>query len=156
MAVFIKTLGLTYGKHSFLKSMGFAQSVKLRKPVFRDGSPMLWMNYAMINFLDSRLGPDQIFFEYGSGNSTAYFAERVKSITSLEQDKDWYEYVKGTIPPNAQLLYFDPDGGQEYADVAGTQADKYDVVVIDADMRSDRIFAWKGFPPNWFCGPESQ
>lgn len=74
VSVFVKTLGLVYSKRSMLRKLGWVESVRTGKPCRKDGSPIPWMNYSVIQFLDERLNKDLSLFEYGSGNSTMFYA----------------------------------------------------------------------------------
>lgn len=130
-----KGLSLIYSKRSFLRQGGYFKSVALKRPCRLDGSPIPWMNYGAINFLEQRLSGDLNIFEYGSGNSTIFFAGFVNSVASLECDRGWYEYVKGILPENAGVL-FCPKGDAGYVDTIAKQEKKFDVVVVDAEERS--------------------
>lgn len=52
-----------------------------------------WIAPAAVRFLRSRLREDDILFEWGSGESTVWFARRVRRVISVESDHDWYERV---------------------------------------------------------------
>jgi len=118
-----------------LKDLGYIESVKTRKPCRKDGSPIPWMNYHVIGFLEDRLTRDLSLFEYGSGNSTCFYASLVKDVVSIEMDEQWYEYVRTTIPENVELVLFDPDANQKYYEIASQRDRKFDVVVVDAAER---------------------
>jgi len=137
VSVFVKTLGLVYSKRSMLRELGWVESVRTRKPCGRDGSPVPWMNYHVIGFLRERLGEDLALFEYGSGNSTVFYAALVGHVTSVEMDEDWFEHVRTTMPTNVQLMFFRPDEYGEYATMAARQDRKFDVVVVDAADRTE-------------------
>ena len=129
-----KGLTLLASSRSFLRTSGYFRSVATKRPCLRDGSPIPWMNYCAISFLDGRLKDDQLLFEYGSGNSTQWFASRVKKVTSIENHQGWYDYVKGTMPANVSLL-FQPSGDPAYVSAIGEQENAFDVVIVDADER---------------------
>ncbi len=50
--------------------------------------------YSVLRFIKQRQPPIQTVFEYGSGGSTLWFANRVKSLISIEHDPNWYLLVK--------------------------------------------------------------
>lgn len=129
-----KGISLMYSRRSFLRQSGYVESVRTKRPCRADGSPIPWMNYAVISFLEERLDKTMTMFEYGSGNSTLFFAERVGRVVSVECDRSWHDYVKGLLPPNVKLL-FAPKGGEEYVQVIENQGEKYDVVIVDAEDR---------------------
>jgi 16S rRNA A1518/A1519 N6-dimethyltransferase RsmA/KsgA/DIM1 with predicted DNA glycosylase/AP lyase activity len=60
------------------------------------------MNYNVIALLDDRLDSDMRVFEYGSGFSTLYFAERVSSVVSVEYDQQWIEKLSTNLPSNVE------------------------------------------------------
>ncbi|NNC54896.1 MAG: FkbM family methyltransferase, partial [Pseudomonadales bacterium] len=135
---------LIFSPRSALRTSGYFKSVALKKPCLRDGSPIPWMNYCAIHFLDERLQPDQQMFEFGSGNSTRWFAERVAQVTSVENNQQWYDYVKDTLPANVELK-FQPSGVPEYANAVAASHTAYDVVVVDADERVACMLNAAGF-----------
>jgi predicted O-methyltransferase YrrM len=52
-----------------------------------------WFSYAAIEFLEEWLQPNMAVAEYGSGGSTLFFARRVKSVLSIEDNLEWKERV---------------------------------------------------------------
>jgi hypothetical protein len=134
-SVLAKWLGLRFSKRSFLRKWGFFESVRYRAPCRPDGSPLPWMNYAMIIFLEERLKPEMSVFEYGSGSSTLFFAGRVNHVTSVEKDAGWHGHVKDTMPENVKLILCEPYSTEAYLKVIGEQGQKFDIVIVDAEER---------------------
>lgn len=56
-----------------------------------------WLVFSSISFLDGWLKKNMKLFEYGSGGSTLYFAEKTDTIKSVEHDKAWFEFAKKAI-----------------------------------------------------------
>ena len=56
-----------------------------------------WLVKGAIRFCESILTKDMLVYEWGSGRSTTWFAERVKKVTSIEYNKEWYEIVTKNI-----------------------------------------------------------
>src|SRR5215831_9074930 len=52
-----------------------------------------WFSYAAIDFLDDFLKPHMSVCEYGSGGSTLFFAQRTKSVWSIEDNPKWFDLV---------------------------------------------------------------
>jgi SAM-dependent methyltransferase len=50
-----------------------------------------------IRELEQRLRPDAVGAEWGSGNTTRFFARRTKHLTSFETTPAYYEQVAGTL-----------------------------------------------------------
>jgi hypothetical protein len=62
-----------------------------------------WLVFSCISFLDKWLRKDMNIFEYGSGGSTLYFAEKALSIVSVEHDAAWYAYAQKEIERSGYL-----------------------------------------------------
>src|SRR5712671_3515037 len=52
-----------------------------------------WFSYAAIDFLEDFLKPEMTVCEYGSGGSTFFFARRVRSVFSIEDNPRWHQLV---------------------------------------------------------------
>lgn len=53
----------------------------------------LWLTYRAIRWLSSFLKEEMTVFEYGSGGSTIFLAQRVKRVVSVEHNEQWYQLV---------------------------------------------------------------
>lgn len=62
---------------------------------FLDRRP--WLTYRAAKWLDSYLEPVMRVFEYGSGGSTVFFAQRSKKVVSVEHSPEWYQVVQETL-----------------------------------------------------------
>ncbi len=56
-----------------------------------------WLTYRATKWLDSYLKPGMKVFEYGSGGSTVFLAQRVKRVFSVEHSLQWYQVVAETL-----------------------------------------------------------
>ena len=99
-----------------------------------------WFSYASIDFLQSFLGPQMSVFEYGSGGSTLFFARRVGTVISTEDNATWFENVSRRLTElslkNAELQHheFDfknPRGFENSAYLNSIPSQKFDVIVVD-------------------------
>jgi hypothetical protein len=144
-----RLLCLLFCKRSFLWKSGYIKSIWLRRPTRADGSPIPWMNYNVVSFLEQRLTKDLSLFEYGSGNSTLFFANHVKDIVSVESDRKWYDHCSDRRPENATLIFCESGETGRYAEAIVDQEKKFDVVVIDGDDRLNCLLTAKDFltPP---------
>jgi hypothetical protein len=108
-----------------------------------------WFSYGAIDFLDGFLRPQMRVFEFGSGGSTLFFAERCRSVESIEENRDWAEQVKeraavrGLNNITLRICPFD------FSRTNGFEASDYltqirgrspDVVVVDG---SDDLFVFR-------------
>jgi len=99
-----------------------------------------WFSYAAIDFLQGYLRPDMQVCEYGSGGSTLFFARRVKSVVSIEDNPQWFELVSRRIAQESisnvvlQLHPFDfknPVGFEASNYLNAIPDDPLDVIVVD-------------------------
>jgi hypothetical protein len=118
---------------SALKQYGWFQSFTQRMSIDATGNPIPWYTYSFIFFLESRLKQDFRVFEYGSGNSTRWYSQRIKSIVAVEHDHEWIETIAPQLPANVQLIERKLD--QSYIRSVGDFGDKFDVIVVDGRKR---------------------
>ncbi|MEJ2514795.1 MAG: hypothetical protein P8102_06155 [Gammaproteobacteria bacterium] len=130
-----KWLTLLFSPRSFLRTSGYLASVGSGRPIRRDGSPIPWMNYPVVGFLEQRLRGDLVLFEYGSGNSTLFYAERVSRVVAVEDNPDWFAEISRQAPENARILLCAPFDAERYAGMIRDQDGLFDVVVIDGKER---------------------
>lgn len=119
----------------YFEEIGWLKSFDNHLPVDKNSNPLPWVTYSFIGFIESRLSKDMDVFEYGSGNSTNYYAKRVQSITSVEHDKEWYEEVVNEMLSNSTLIYQELEYGGDYSTLSEKQSIKYDIVIVDGRDR---------------------
>ena len=146
--VFAKGLGLLYSPRSFLRTSGYLRSVSSYQPCRKDGSPIPWMNYAVVGFLDDRLRTTHAVFEFGSGNSTHFFAHRVGNVVSVESDPSWYARVSANLPSNARVVLCDPYSPERYVSALREQRQFFDLIVVDGRHREACLAeVWRWLTP---------
>ena len=133
----LRYLRLFTRAESYLARVGWLRSARSGKPVDADGESVPWMNDPVTAFLRDRLHPDVDLFEYGSGQSTHFFARRVRSVTSVEYDRQWYEAVSAEAAGNVRIHFRDWSQGDGYAGCIHETRHKFDVVVIDGANRPE-------------------
>lgn len=79
-------------------------------------------------------------FEYGTGMSSRWLAERCGYYRGAEDNKEWVERVRGMISdlPHAAVSFMQ---GHGYIDRIKAEKDPFDLVVIDGIHRRDTITA---------------
>ena len=125
-------------RHSgFLIDVGWFNSFKTGQPVDKNFEPLPWLTYSFIDFITERLSKEYNVFEFGSGNSTLFFAERVKQVSSVEHSGEWYNKLTGKIPGNSKLILSKSDNSEDY--IAGLKQSnkKFDLIIIDGIHRVD-------------------
>jgi len=99
-----------------------------KKSTLKTAEP--WSNYNFIDCLDKTLKKNDFVLEFGCGGSTLFFSKRVKSITSIEHDKNWADSVRKLAGSNCKVLL---KSEKDYLKIDG----KYDIIFIDGIRRLD-------------------
>lgn len=66
--------------------------------------PIPWLSPEATAYLESLLTPEMTVLEHGAGGSTLWFAERVKHVTAVESDLDWFNVLRKRVPENAAIV----------------------------------------------------
>lgn len=124
---------------SALVDLGWFKTYETKKAVDKNGNPIPWYSYSFIAFIEERLTSDLSLFEFGSGHSTLWFAQKVKSVVAVESDKVWFELVNKKLAKNSTLLYRELDKGQEYEASVKETKESYDIIIVDGSKRMECI-----------------
>lgn len=125
-AIAFRALASQYGQYKTIKN-----SLSLDA----NGSKIPWYTYPAIEYLSNIDFSTKSILEYGSGNSSEYWAERAKDIVSIESDKDWYEKVSSRLKFNQTVLL--KKDADEYENSIKAFGRKFDVIIIDGIRRSE-------------------
>jgi hypothetical protein len=112
---------------------GHYKSVRRWECVDASDAPVPWYSYPATEYIKQLDFSDRIIFEYGSGNSTRFWAERCKRIVSVEDDKEWYDKIEGQLPAHAEYQLL--EGRQEYVKSINNYPDGFDLIIIDGSYR---------------------
>jgi hypothetical protein len=115
------------------RGYGQYQTISRRECVDREGKKIPWYTYPAIEFLAGIDFSQQRIFEYGSGNSSAFWSGRALSVTSVEHDREWYEKTKSCLLGNQKIELCDTE--DSYINSIHTATEKFDVIVIDGKYR---------------------
>ena len=126
---------LSYGHKGYLNSIGWFTAFDQKQAVDGKGKALPWVTYSFIDFIKERIAKTQHIFEYGSGSSTIFYAERAGKVTSVEHDKGWFDKVKGTSPANAEMIFCELHRDGEYARKAMLLDKKFDIIIVDGRDR---------------------
>ena len=126
---------LSYGHKGYLNSIGWFTAFDKKQAVDGKGKALPWVTYSFIDFIKERINKTQHIFEYGSGSSTIFYAERAGSVTSVEHDKGWFDKVKNTSPANAEMIFCHLEKDGEYAKKATLLGKRFDIIIVDGRDR---------------------
>jgi hypothetical protein len=134
--------------HSGLVREGWFRSYRAGRPVDRAGRPLPMYTYSAVHFLGPRLCPDQRVFEFGSGYSTLWYAERVREVVAVEHDAAWAEEVSVAAGSNVTVLHrsapadylseIERHGRFQLVAIDGLERSRAAVVALDA-LRHDGV-----------------
>ncbi len=97
------------------------------------GEPIPWYTYPAIEYLNQFDFSHKSLFEFGSGNSSLYWASRVKTVVSVESDSQWYGQIKERLQDNQNIFLREDEKG--YVNSLKEQGVKFDIIVIDGQWR---------------------
>lgn len=128
---------ISFRSFGYLLETGWFESFKSGEPVNVDLKPIPWFTYSAIEFISDRLTKKLIVFEFGSGNSTLFFSERVSHIISVEHNRDWYENISKKCPPNSKILLRGSKNSDEYINPLQMSNQNYDIIIVDGIYRNE-------------------
>ena len=100
-----------------------------------------WLNKDAVKFLIKYTKKNDVYLECGSGQSTVWFAHRVKKIISIEHDFNWYEVVKQKINvKRLKLDYIIAKTKKSYIQaIKNLDDESVDICLVDGNWRADCI-----------------
>lgn len=116
-----------------MRQSGWLKSIQTRQAINENSNPVPWISYAAINFLSGRVRPEFEVFEYGSGNSTLWWAKNAGRVVSCEHDEVWYTQLKGKIPEGVTYVHESLESGR-YPSMIKSHG-HFDIVMIDGRER---------------------
>lgn len=121
---------------AYFKETGWYNSFKSKASLDKNNKPQPWLSCGANMILVDRLKSDFSIYEFGSGNSTLYFAQKVNEVVSVEHDDTWFQKIKSSMPANVNLVYKKLDSGQ-YETHIKDYKEHFDIVIVDGRKRVD-------------------
>lgn len=115
--------------------MGWGKSFKNFRPLDRNGDPIPWYTYPAIEFVRGLKLDDCKVFEYGSGNSSIFWAGRVGEIIAVENDPAWADEVRARGVKNLRVIT--SKVREEYINLPLAFGGGFDIVIIDGRYRKE-------------------
>lgn len=122
-------------KLEYLSNNGWFRSHMESQSVDANRSPLPWITYPAIDFLQSRIKSRFVVFEYGSGNSSFWWARYVKAVFSVEHDEKWFERQQSHNLGNLTIDYIPLDKSHRYERAIERTGNLFDIVVVDGRKR---------------------
>jgi hypothetical protein len=126
---------LSFNHKGYLDDIGWFKAFDTKSPVDGEGNPIPWVTYPFIDFIKERLNKQHTVFEFGSGNSTFFYARYAGIVVSVEHDKDWYDKIVSTKPENAEMIFCELIRGGDYCRMPVKLEEKFDIIIVDGRDR---------------------
>lgn len=123
-------------RKSALANWGWFESRKMNASVDQSGLAIPWYTYSFLDAMTDRIPSDARVFEYGSGNSTNWWAERTSEVHSVEHDEGWFYTVIQNLRKNARIVHLPLHEGQ-YARSIQQIPGTFDIIIIDGRDRNN-------------------
>ena len=101
------------------------------------GDPIPWYTYPAIEYLTHLELSGMSVFEFGSGNSTIWWAENALKLHSVEDDHTWFLKVQEKINKGGYSITYDFKASNE--DYINAFDGVYDITIIDGKFRSECV-----------------
>lgn len=118
---------------------GYERTLESRLPLAADGSPIPWYTYPAIEYFNQLDAKGLRVFEYGSGNSSLYWARKGADVWSVEHDPGWCETMGKRSAQLKDLLL--RESCESYASAISEVGGEFDVIVIDGAWRNECVRA---------------
>lgn len=126
---------LSFGIKGYLSEIGWFKSFDSKSPVDAHSEPIPWVTYSFIDFIADRIRKEHIIFEFGSGNSTFYYATRALKVVSVEHDKSWFDKISASKPSNSEMIFCELKTAGDYCKMPVSMGQKFDIIIVDGRDR---------------------
>jgi hypothetical protein len=121
-----KILARDYGQYSSIKNWDCKDC---------EDQPIPWYTYPAVEYLKTFNLTGVKVLEYGSGNSSLFYLNEGASVTSIEDDKKWFEKISLMADHFKNFGYIHEKESNSY--VMREEADFAEIVVIDGSFRPE-------------------
>lgn len=118
-----------------MKRHGYARTLESKLPMSADGAPIPWYTYPAIEYFNQLDAKGLKIFEYGSGNSSLYWARKGAEVWSVEHDHGWYNSMETRSAQLKGLLL--RESANAYAQAIKDVGGDFDIIVIDGAWRNE-------------------
>ena len=126
---------LSFNQKGYLCDIGWFKAFDTKSPVDGEGNPIPWVTYSFIDFIKNRIKKQHTVFEFGSGNSTFFYAKSAGIVVSVEHDKEWFDKIVKDKPENSEMIFCELVRGGDYCHMPVKLEEKFDVIIVDGRDR---------------------
>ena len=101
-----------------------------------------WWVWGAVDHIKAVLQPDWRVFEWGSGGSTLWFAQRVADIVSMENNYDWANKTAGELKQFGLMIatiIFEDDLWEYAEQISYEMQPFFDLISVDGRNRAECI-----------------
>lgn len=118
------------------KDFAIERTIDEQRCVDRDNNPIPWYTYPAIEYLSQFDYTGKKVFEFGVGYSSLFWAKRALTVTSVEDNAEWYQKWLNNFTEHNLTLKL-RDEGEAYYNAIYEDNIKYDVIIIDGKCRAE-------------------
>lgn len=126
---------LSFGIKGYLSEIGWFKSFDSKSPLDAHSEPIPWVTYSFIDFISDRISKEHVIFEFGSGNSTFYYAKKASKVISVEHDKLWFDKISAGKPSNSDMIFCELKTAGDYCKMPVSMGQKFDIIIVDGRDR---------------------
>ena len=126
----LRTL-LAFNDKGYLDEIGWFNAFDSKSPVDQDNNPIPWVTYSFIDFIKTKLNKQHTVFEFGSGNSTFFYAKHAGLVVSVEHDKEWFDKIQKDKPENSELIFCELVRDGDYCRIPLKLEETFDIIIVD-------------------------
>lgn len=116
---------------------GHLRSSRSWEPIGSQGNCIPWYTYPAIEYLDSLDFSNEKVLEFGSGNSTLWWANRAEKVVAIEDNKEWHSKIQLQTQSLPNVEYHLAETMTQYC--RKPSFDEVSVVVVDGVFRGDCV-----------------
>lgn len=126
---------LSFNHKGYLHDIGWFKAFNSKSPVDGEENPIPWVTYSFIDFIKERIKKQHTVFEFGSGNSTFFYAKYAGIVVSVEHDKEWYDKIVKEKPENSEMIFCELVRGGDYCKMPVKLEETFDIIIVDGRDR---------------------
>jgi hypothetical protein len=126
---------LSFGEKGYLAEIGWFKAHDKESPVDANDKPIPWVTYSFIDFISPRLNKAHRVFEFGSGNSTFFYAQYAGRVVSVEHDQAWLNKILAHKPDNAEMIFCELTKNGTYCRMPLSLGQTFDIIIVDGRDR---------------------
>ena len=126
---------LSLGFKGYLAEKGWFSAFQTKSSIDEHGNPIPWVTYSFIDFISDRINDTHDLFEYGSGNSTIFYASRARSVYAVEHNRQWFTRNLMQQLSNVEMAYRKLGMDDAYAKCTLQTDRKFHIIIVDGRDR---------------------